>query len=126
MSDETYTLYIVDDEQNIGKLLLCYVEDYEEFRPRAFTSAEGALAAMESDPPRACIVDMRLTGMDGISFVHRAREIVPDCVFVIHTGTLDSAMADDLRAMGITDQDMFHKPMDMGRILERIRSRLGL
>lgn len=126
MNRPAATLYVVDDEKNITDNLLEYVEDFAEFRGRAFATAEEALAAMGEDPPHACIVDMRLPGMDGAEFVIRAKASRPDCVIVIHTGSISMNLSDDLRNAGLTEQDIFYKPTDMGMILDRIRSRLGM
>jgi len=119
-------LMIIDDEERIRNLLLDFFEDYDEFSPQALASAEEALDELGRDPADLCIVDMRLTGMNGRDFILAARGRGLCGHFLLHTGSMDFSLDDSMGAAGLSDRDVFHKPCDMTVMLARIRELLQL
>jgi DNA-binding NarL/FixJ family response regulator len=68
-----------------------------------------------------CVMDIRLPGMNGDTTIRTLHEICPDMKFVIHTGSTDYTIPDDLRALGIDERQFFAKPlMDMTPISQTI------
>lgn len=67
MSDNEVIL-VVDDETPVRISLAAYLED-EGFEVRVADSAERALESVSADPPDVAVVDLRLPGMDGASFI---------------------------------------------------------
>jgi len=124
MTMKPYKLVIVDDEASVSSHLLEFIEDYDEFEAKAFLSAESALEAVEREEVHVCIVDMRLPGMDGIEFVRRVKMIRPRCRFIIHTGSIDMDLTDDLKSVGMTKKDLFYKPSDMEAMLGHVAAML--
>jgi DNA-binding NtrC family response regulator len=78
-------ILFVDDEQ-------CVLDTYrrslrDKFDVDLVLSGEQGLDAMRATGPYAAVIsDFRMPGMDGISFLSRAREISPETLRVILTG----------------------------------------
>jgi two-component system response regulator ResD len=122
----THRIVIVDDEERIRQLLLDFLEDFDEFDAEACDCAETALESLGARPAALCIVDMRLPGMNGGAFILAAhvRNLCPR--FILHTGSMDFTITEELRRIGIADADLFLKPSDTGEMLARIRHLLGI
>ncbi|MEW5772583.1 MAG: response regulator [Thermodesulfobacteriota bacterium] len=116
---------IIDDEPPIRRLLLNYLEDYDEFEVRSARSAEMALEELRREPADVAVVDMRLPGMSGESFILAAGREGLCRRFLLHTGSVDLVLSDDIRGLGVTEKDVFLKPADMDELLERIRETPG-
>ncbi|SMP76775.1 Response regulator receiver domain-containing protein [Desulfonatronum zhilinae] len=117
-------LCIVEDEERIRAQFLLFLEDYDEFRVTAAESGEKALEMLRRDPADVCIVDIRLPGMNGAAFIRSAlkADLCRRCL--VHTGTVDRELLDELKSVGVSDRDVFLKPTKMNRILARIRELL--
>ena len=112
---------VVDDEEMVRMNLVDYLEDdgYELYDS---DSAESALTLLESQTVDIGIIDMRLTGMDGNSFILEAHRKNPEMKFLIHTGTSNYSLPESLRNIGITKDQIFIKPvLDMSILSEAIK-----
>jgi DNA-binding NarL/FixJ family response regulator len=68
-----------------------------------------------------CIMDLRLPGMNGDNTIRALHKICPDLKFIIHTGSTDYSIPDDLRALGIDESLFFAKPLlDMLPLAETV------
>lgn len=112
---------VVDDEPFIVTGLRTFLED-EGMQVESAASGEEALDIVRSDSGiDVCIMDMRLPGMNGDSTIRSLHEICPNLRFIIHTGTADYSIPDDLRAMGIDEPQLFTKPLlDMKPLAETV------
>jgi len=112
---------VVDDEPFIVTGLRTFLED-EGMQVESAASGEEAVDIVRSDSGiDVCIMDMRLPGMNGDSTIRSLHEICPNLMFIIHTGTADYSIPDDLRAMGIDEQQLFTKPLlDMKPLAETV------
>jgi len=115
------TILLVDDDPTVRTTLAAYLED-DGFTIVTACSAEEALKIVESGClPRICIMDMRLPGMDGRDAILALHQTYPGMKFLIHTGSLSYGLTDDLRAIGLTEASMFHKPLcDMGVLADAL------
>ncbi len=104
------TIFIVDDEDSVLKNLTAYFED-EGYKVVTFFSAEDALAVLPDTPVDICIVDMRLPGIDGNSFIRAAYSINSQIKFIIHTGSSDYTLPEDLKRIGLTRSHIHFKPV---------------
>ncbi len=80
-------LLIVDDQQEIlNALQRLFKKDY-----RVFTAESGqqALGIMQKNEISVILCDQRMPGMDGVTFLSKAREIQPDAMRLIITGYAD-------------------------------------
>jgi CheY-like chemotaxis protein len=116
----------VDDEPFIVTGLQVFLED-EGMQVGSAGSGEEAVDIVRRDSGfDVCIMDMRLPGMDGDTTIRALHEICPDLEFIIHTGSADYSIPDDLRLMGIGDDQFFAKPlMDMTPLAEKVAALTG-
>lgn len=116
------TILIVDDEPNVRQGLQAYLED-EGFTVHTAGSAEEAIEIVERVPEiKLVIMDMRLPHIDGAEGIRRLNHLVPNLQFIVHTGSQAFSPPDDLRAIGVTQEHVFRKPVvDMGTIATAIR-----
>jgi two-component system response regulator ResD len=116
---------IIDDEERIRNLLSDFFEDYDdELAVLALPSAEDALDELARERAEVCVVDMRLTGMNGRDFILAARSRGLCDNFILHTGSMDFSLDESLRTAGLSGRDIFLKPCDMNAMLARIRELL--
>lgn len=102
---------LVDDEPYIVTGLRVFLED-EGMRVDSAASGEEALdLARDHSSFDVCIMDMRLPGMNGDTAIRALHEICPDLKFIIHTGSSDYSIPDDLRALGVDERLFFAKPL---------------
>ena len=110
-------ILLVDDEITVRATLSAYLED-EGFEVLQAASAEEALRLVdEGQRPSVCIMDMRLPGMDGQDAILALHARLPELRFLIHTGSLSYGLSRRLRAIGLTDEMVFRKPLADMRVL---------
>ncbi len=117
------SVLIVDDEMLIRENLAAYLED-EEMDVMAEESREGAIALVEAGRLfDVCIMDLRLPSMEGNTAILKLHRLCPTLAFIIHTGLAGYSLPSELRAIGITDKQVFMKPLDdMAVLVDAIRS----
>jgi CheY-like chemotaxis protein len=102
---------VVDDEPFIVSGLKVFLED-EGMQVVSAGSGEEAVDIAQHDTGfDVCIMDMRLPGMNGDSAIRALHTICPQLRFIIHTGSADYNIADDLRTLGIDESHYFAKPL---------------
>src|SRR5947208_2629270 len=111
---------VIDDEAMIRRNLCAFLED-EGYVVFAAESSEAALRLLESQYIDIGIIDIRLSGMDGNTFVMRAHPLYPRMKFLIHTGSSNYQLPAELAAIGIQPEDIFMKPVsDMTTLAQAI------
>ena len=117
---------VVDDEPLIVTGLRVFLED-EGMQVGSAASGEEAVDIARNDSGfDVCIMDMRLPGMNGDTTIRTLHEICPDLKFVIHTGSADYTIPDDLRALGIDETLLFAKPLpDMQPLADTVAALAG-
>ncbi|BFM16909.1 response regulator [Maricurvus nonylphenolicus] len=118
-------ILLVDDEAMVRENLSAYLDD-EGFTVTAVDSAEEGIRWLQdrqgNSSPLSAIVDMRLPGMSGEEFIRSALQICPELRCVIHTGSLEYVLPEDLLAQGMTADDILHKPIaDLSVLAARLR-----
>ncbi len=116
-------ILIVDDEPLIADNLEAFLED-EGMQVTSVGTAEHALELIEKGSRwDVCVMDLRLPGIDGSAAIRRLHSMRPEMQFVIHTGSAAFSLPNDLRALGISDLQLFKKPIaDMERLAETVKS----
>ena len=90
---------VVDDEPLIVTGLRVFLED-EGMQVDSAGSGEEAVDIARSDASfDVCIMDMRLPGMNGDTAIRALHQLCPDLKFIIHTGSADYSIPEDLRAL---------------------------
>lgn len=112
---------VVDDEPAILAGLQVFLED-EGMQVDCACSGEEAVDMVRNNTGYdVCIMDMRLPGMNGDTTIRALHEICPDLEFIIHTGSADYSIPEDLRAIGIDERRFFAKPLlDMQPLAEAV------
>lgn len=115
---------IIDDEPFIRESLAGFLEDGDYIVASA-NSAEQAMALLRKDPYDIAIVDLRLPGMNGDVFIQEVNEMSPQIRFLIHTGSVDYRLSNELLAVGIRPEHVFYKPQhDLSLFVEKIEALL--
>ena len=112
---------VVDDEPLIVTGLRVFLED-EGMQVDSAASGEEAAAIVSNDSGfDVCIMDMRLPGMNGDTTIRALPQLCPALKFIIHTGSANYSMPEDLRALGIAESLFFAKPLlDMTLLAETV------
>ncbi len=122
---DAFRVLVLDDEKAIRESLSAHLED-DGFAPTVAESAEDALAAMERELPHAVIVDLRLPGMDGASFIFEAHSRWPAVVFAIYTGSSEYRMQTELMGLPCVSRRVFVKPLvDLTQLSMELRGLLA-
>ena len=126
MSRADKTILIVDDEEMYRWNLEDFIED-EGYNALSVENGEKALELIQLKQIDLVVVDMRLPGMDGNTLILKAKRLKPDLKVLIHTGSVDYTLPEELKALHVNQQSVFYKPLeDMNRLLERIISETEL
>ena len=107
---------ILDDEESIRQSIAAYMEDdgYIVFQAG---SGEEALEIVKNKVIDEAVVDIRLPGMDGNTFMIEARKILPKIKFIVHTGSADYIPPDAVKALGVTSSKILIKPANDLKVL---------
>ncbi len=122
----TLRVLVVDDEPLVAEAVRAFLED-EGMRVQTADSAEAALEAVRAGGAfDACIMDLRLPGMNGDKAAQALRSLCPGLLFVFHTASTDRTVPAQLAAIGIGEPHLFKKPLaDMMPLAETLRSLAG-
>ncbi len=113
-------ILVVDDESVVCTNVIAFLED-EGFTVISAQSGEEALRILSDQQVDIGIIDMRLPGIDGNTFILKAHEIQPVMKFLIHTGSTNYSLPSALVELGISSRQVFRKPlMDMNILVEAI------
>jgi two-component system, NtrC family, nitrogen regulation response regulator NtrX len=105
---------IVDDEESIRETLSGIFEDEGYGTVTAASGEEGIRVARESNPD-IVLLDIWLTGMDGLETLKELREEYPDLPVVIISGHANIELAVKATRMGA--YDILEKPLSMEKVL---------
>ena len=116
-------IMVIDDEQRHREL---YSETLREadFSVKAVPSAEDAFIAMQTLTPDMIISDVKMPGMNGISFLHKIRGKLPDLPFLLVTAFAD--IKDAVKALKLGAVDYLEKPIDLDELLCAVNDALGI
>lgn len=110
----SYSILIVDDEENVSKLLekLLFKEGYKTFRADSGTNA---LKIVEKNEINLVITDIKMPKMDGIELLCKIKTIDPSIKVILITAfaTLDTA----IYALKMGAKDYITKPFNLEDIL---------
>lgn len=87
-------IQIVEDDLSFATFLKTLLEE-EGFVTTHYSRAEEALLHILEERPAIAIVDLKLPGMDGITYIERAKKLAPATEFLIITafGSIPSAVS---------------------------------
>ncbi|MDH7477109.1 MAG: response regulator [Candidatus Bathyarchaeota archaeon] len=119
--DETARIIIVDDDENIRKVLRTILEE-EGYWVDSAETAKTAIEKTKKNFYNLALIDIRLPDMEGIELLTRMKETTPKMRKVIITGypTLQNA----IEAVNRGADAYIVKPFDMDKVLATIREQL--
>ncbi len=111
-------ILVIDDEQNIRRMLAGILED-EDYGVETVSSAEEAAERIEQIDPDLVLLDVQLPGMDGISYLKQmaGRSRMPGVIIMSGHATIDMAV----QATRLGAFDFLEKPIDPERLLLTVR-----
>lgn len=117
--ERTAHILVVDDEQEILQMIsLCLMQ--VKYRVSMAGSAEEACRMIEENEFDAIITDVMMPGEDGIVFLGKVRQRLPDVPVIIMTGYAQLQVA--VNAIKNGAFDFIHKPFDFSylrKVLEK-------
>ncbi len=116
MTVEPKHFLILDDEESIRQSIAAYMED-DGYIVYQAGSGEEALEIVKNNPIDEAVVDIRLPGIDGNTFMVEARKILPEIKFVVHTGSADYMPPDAVKKLGVTSSKVLIKPASDLKVL---------
>jgi len=119
--DSKARILIIDDDENIRKVLMAILED-KGYNMEAVGTAREGMKKTEKEFYNLALIDIRLPDMEGIDLLTRIRETTPRMRKIIITGypTLQNAV--DAVNRGADAYIM--KPFDVERVLSTISEQL--
>lgn len=113
MKREDVIVAIIDDESRLRSMLVSFLEDFD-FTTVEAESGEKAINDPECIAAHVSIVDMRMEGLDGNQTILELNARNPEMKFLLHTGSNNYKIPEELTSIGITEDEIFLKPvMDM-------------
>ncbi|WP_345843951.1 sigma-54 dependent transcriptional regulator [Shewanella algae] len=121
MSEQEYTVLILDDEPHIGTVLSQLFE-LEGISAKASIQAKEILRHLSRDWMGVIITDVNMPGMDGISVMQQIKQLDADLPVILITGFGDIAMAVSAVKQGA--YDFLEKPFNNEHILDVVKRAL--
>lgn len=126
MSDGSFHLMIVDDQQSIRKLCTT-IGGGMGLRCTEADSAETALARLDDEAPEMILADLMMPNMSGLDFLSEVKRMLPNTEIAIMTGhgSIESAV----QAMRLGAYDYITKPFrieELKLLLQRMREKVEL
>ena len=87
------TVAIVDDEEMVASALRSFLNLETSYRVLTFSDPQKALTQLTSERVDVVIADFMMPGMDGITFLRRMRETMPQATRILLTGYADKENA---------------------------------
>ena len=117
MPDE-YPTYIVDDDEQI-RVSLAILLEVSGIRSRSFASGDAFLAAVATLEPGCILLDVRMSGCDGLGVLQSLQEQAIVWPTIVMTGHAEVAMA--VTAMKLGAVEFLEKPFAENDLLEALR-----
>lgn len=108
--DASPNVLVVDDDEAVRVSLNVHFED-SGYSVLTASSAEESLAIMEQNPIDISVVDLRLPIMNGVDLIREAHSKWPRMGFIIHTGSVEYDVAEDVISLPQVSKTICIKPV---------------
>jgi DNA-binding NtrC family response regulator len=115
---------IVDDEEAIRRSLAIYFRRRLGYEVAEAGTLEAAAAEAAAGPVDLCVMDIRLGGDHGLEALARLRQIHPMLPTIIFTGSTHFSWSPDLARLGLSRDQLLHKPLEDLTVMGRLAARL--
>lgn len=123
MSNQTPTVFVVDDDASVRKSLERLIKSVG-INVQTFASAQEFLRCDRPDVPSCLVLDVRMPGMSGIALQEQLTVADHTIPIIFITGHGDIPMS--VRAMKKGAVDFLTKPFNDNELLEAIHKAIGL
>jgi DNA-binding NarL/FixJ family response regulator len=120
VNDETGTVLVVDDDRASLDLMTSLLDE-AGFRVRGVKSGEAALAAVDTGPLAAVVLDVKLGGMSGYEVCHRLRGQFGEALPVVFVSGQRAEAIDRVAGLLIGADDYVTKPFSPDELVARVR-----
>jgi DNA-binding NtrC family response regulator len=119
--DQTVRILIVDDDENIRKVLVAILED-EGYNVESAGTAKDGIEKTKKKFYNVALIDIRLPDMEGIELLTKIKDTTPKMRKIIITGypTLQNAV----EAVNRGANAYILKPFDVEKVLQTIEDQL--
>lgn len=109
---EINDIVVIDDEDMIRVNLEAFLED-EGYNVVAISNGEDAINFFEKTSKKIdlAIIDVRLPGIDGSEVALIINKISPDTICIMHTGSSEYVLPQELCDIGMTEDQVIFKPL---------------
>jgi FixJ family two-component response regulator len=122
MTQQSGTIYIVDDDDAVRDSLQWLLETDPTYRVKTFPSAEAFLAHYDNNPVGCLILDVRMPGMSGLELQEQLNARGSTLPIVFITGHGDVPMAVSTMKKGAVD--FIEKPFNEAELRRIVESML--
>jgi len=123
----TVQIVVVDDEIDLPNMIRDYLEDVTDYQVMVALSGREGLEICAKLDPDVCVVDMRLPDITGNEFILAAHKLSDKCKFIIHTGSLNYVIPEELKEIGVLEEAVLFKPvLSLANFVEKIQQLLKL
>ena len=116
-----FTILVVEDDINLGKLMVAVLRD-ERYTPILTRSSEEALEALEHSHIDLMITDIMMPGMDGYALTEHLRSAGFE--FPILMVTAKETLKDKRKGFLVGTDDYMVKPVDTEEMILRVKALL--
>lgn len=119
---ESFSLLIVDDDEQILMLLGTLLAQEEGYRISTASDPRRALELLRASPFDLLVADYRMPEMTGLDLIREARRLHPDLMGILITGFAWPDAAGEAAEAGA--YDLMLKPLNIGEVRVRVRNAL--
>jgi DNA-binding NtrC family response regulator len=119
--DQTARILVIDDDENIRKVLVAILED-EGYQVESAGTAKDGIEKTKKNFYNVALIDIRLPDMEGIELLTKIKDTTPKMRKIIITGypTLQNAVD----AVNKGANAYILKPFDVDKVLQTIQEQL--
>lgn len=121
-SESKIRILLVEDDVNLGFLLVDFLESYG-FEVKLYKDGETGFKGFQGSGFELCIIDLMLPRMDGFTLAEKLKETDPEIPIIILSAR--SMKEDKIKGFRIGIDDYITKPFDEEELLYRIKAILS-
>ena len=128
MSENAFSIYVVEDDEWYRKLLVYTLELNPDFAVKAFEDGESLLATVKADPPQVLTLDYRLPDTNGEELLKKIVTVSPNTKVIVISEQSEIETAVNLLKLGAYDYIAKTKDIKerLHNIIKHIREKSSL